>query len=161
MIFQFTPDIGQNQSFQPILDGNIYAAAITWNIFAQRWYLNLSDLNGNLIIYRAVSSSADPAAIANISWSQGIVTVVTEAPHFLGLGVVAELNISDNSPAGYNGIVDCNVTGPNTFTYALTADPGQQTQVGHFGSVVDLTDGAFVDSVLVYYDNSSTFVSIP
>lgn len=160
-IYQFTPTIGSNFTFNPVLDGNNYQATVTWNVFGQRWYLNLSDSNGNLVICTALVSSDDEHGISSISWDSGVVTVVATVPHFLSLGTPVVLNISGNSPDGYNGLYLCSVTGPSTFTYPLTIDPGQQVTLGSYGSIVDLCYGMFANSTLAYYANNNQFVTTP
>lgn len=161
MQYPFTGGIGVNMTFNPVLDNNIYNAVIVWNAYAQRWYLNLSDLNGNLTISRAVTASNDPRPISAISWSQNVVSVVTDTPHFFRIGSVVNLRISGTSPDGYNGVYLCRITGPSSFQYDLTTNPGQQVSAGNYGGIIDLTDGAFTSSVLVFYNNSQTFETIP
>jgi len=161
MIYPFVITIGRNFTFNPIMDGLAYQATITWNVFRQGWYFNLYNLNGNLIVSTALVSSDDQHAIESITWDNGVVTVTTALPHFMNLGIVANLNISGNSPDGFNGVFACNVTGPDTFTYLLDTNPGQQVVIGYFGSIVDLTHGHFTTSTLTYYANSTQFVSSP
>lgn len=31
------------------MDGNTYSLSVTWNIAGQRWYLTISDQNGNVV----------------------------------------------------------------------------------------------------------------
>jgi hypothetical protein len=38
---QFSPSSTAPFQFQPTLGGNVYTLVVTWNIFGQRWYLNL------------------------------------------------------------------------------------------------------------------------
>jgi len=160
-LFPFTPAIGQNMTFNPVLNGTTYSAIITWNVFGQRWYLNLSDSSGNLIISTAVVSSDDPYAIESISWLNNVVTVTASNPHFLKLGTLVNLSLKGNSPDAYNGLFQCTVTGPNTFTYAMTSNPGQSVTAGYFGGIVDLCVGQFTPSALVFYNNSSQFATLP
>ncbi|TKI08340.1 phage baseplate plug family protein [Martelella alba] len=47
-------------SFKPTLDGALYNATVTWNIFGQRWYLNIFDSNSTLVLtLPMVGSPAD------------------------------------------------------------------------------------------------------
>ncbi len=160
-LFPFTPAIGQNMTFNPVLNGVTYSAIVTWNVFGQRWYLNLYDSSGNLIIATAVVSSDDPYSIEAISWINNVVTVTTSYPHFLKLGTVVNLALTGNSPDAYNGLFQCLVTGPSTFTYAMDSNPGQSVTVGYFGGIVDLCAGQFSPSTLVFYNNSSQFATLP
>jgi hypothetical protein len=161
MLFPFVESLIQNFSFNPTLDGNNYVAVITWNVAGQRYYLNLTDVSGNLIICDAIVSSADPQAIASLDWESGVVTVTTVNPHWIPLGQLVSLRINLSSPAGYNGVFDCTPTGLSSFTYELDTDPGDQVQVGSFGAVVDLCQGLFETSRLVYYSYNNSFEAFP
>lgn len=46
----FSPSAARAFQFSPTLDGATYTGVVTWNTFGQRWYLNLYDLGGNLVI---------------------------------------------------------------------------------------------------------------
>jgi hypothetical protein len=48
-IIAFTPTPQAPFQFQPTLDGNSYNATVTWNVYGQRWYVNLVDGFGDLI----------------------------------------------------------------------------------------------------------------
>lgn len=55
----FLPSTIANFQFQPTLDGKQYTAIITWNLFGARYYLNLYDLQGNLVIAIPMVGSPD------------------------------------------------------------------------------------------------------
>lgn len=161
MQYPFVENLAQNFTFNPTLDGNNYVATITWNVAGQRYYLNLVDVSGNLVICAAVVSSADPASIASLSWDSGVVTATTTEPHGLVLGSLVALRVSGSNPDGYNGVQDCTPTGPSTFTYELSANPGDAVQAGSFGTVIDLCQGLFSASRLVYYAAANAFEAFP
>lgn len=50
-IIPFTPNNNQSPPFQAIftLDGVGYNVSATWNVYAQRWYLNIADASGNIV----------------------------------------------------------------------------------------------------------------
>ena len=56
-IIPFTPGPAAPFQFQATLDGNLYNCVVTWNLMGQRWYLNVYDLSGNLIICTAMAGS--------------------------------------------------------------------------------------------------------
>ena len=43
--------------FTPTLNGTQFTAIITWNMYGQRWYLNLYTLNGVLVLCCALIGS--------------------------------------------------------------------------------------------------------
>ena len=53
----FTPSATANFQFQPTLDGNTYTAIVTWNVAAQRYYINLYDLSNTRILTIAMVAS--------------------------------------------------------------------------------------------------------
>ena len=70
--------------------------------------------------------------IASMSWSAGIVTVQTSAPHTYVPG--CDVTISDAVPTGYNGTFTARTVLDNTqFTYALDSNPGVATKTGNVG----------------------------
>lgn len=46
-------------SFQAVLDGNMYNITVTWNIFGLRYYVNVFDAQGNLILTTPMVGSPD------------------------------------------------------------------------------------------------------
>jgi len=53
----FAPGNNQNFSFQPTLDGLQYSAVVTWNLFGQRWILNIYTLQGTLVLQKPLTGS--------------------------------------------------------------------------------------------------------
>ena len=49
----FTPSNSTPFQFQATLDGAQYNIIVTWSLAGQRWYINVVDLNGNLILSQA------------------------------------------------------------------------------------------------------------
>lgn len=58
-VVPFTPSANALFSFQPTLGGTQYNLYVTWNLAGQRWYLNIADLQQNLILAEALISSPD------------------------------------------------------------------------------------------------------
>jgi len=57
-------------------------------------------------------------ALASLTWSGGVVTGTTAAPHGFANGQQIQLTISGAVPSGYNGTYICTITGASLFTYA-------------------------------------------
>ena len=56
----FYPFSGSEQKsmvFTPVLDGSVYNCRITWNIAAQRWYLNITNNSGRRLLTVPVIAS--------------------------------------------------------------------------------------------------------
>lgn len=68
VITPFNPSPNANFQFQASLDGNTYNVILTWNVYAQRYYVNIYDLTGVEILSRPLVASPDEA---NISLTAG------------------------------------------------------------------------------------------
>jgi len=48
--FNYNPTSESVFQFQPTLDNNVYNVIVNYNIFGQRFYVNIYDLSGTLIL---------------------------------------------------------------------------------------------------------------
>lgn len=76
---------------------------------------------------------APALAISQLQWSNGTVTVTTQAA-IAGLtaGETFTTTVANASPTAYNSTVTATVTGTNTFIYPLAANPGTATATGTY-----------------------------
>jgi len=49
-IIQFTPSNNSNFQFQATFDQVVYNVIVNWNIYSQRYYVNIYDLNNILVV---------------------------------------------------------------------------------------------------------------
>ena len=86
---------------------------------------------GTLSLLTNISSLASilsgAKSLASLTWSGSVVTGTTSAPHGLPSGQNITLIVSGVTPAAYNGVFTCAITGASTFTYALVSNPGAAT----------------------------------
>jgi hypothetical protein len=155
--YNFQPPAQSNFTFEPTLDGNPYTAVVPYLLFGQRFYLQLTSLNGTLIFNRALVGSPSGVSIETMTWQTGYVAVETTAPHGYSVGQTIELTIKGCSPPALNGIFDCLITGPDTFTYPLPGDPGAASALGGISYDIDLAFGYFQVSTLVYRTATAQF----
>ena len=73
-LYQFTPTVDQNFSFLPTFDGLQYNGAVTWNLFGQRWVVNVYNLQGQLYFQKPLTASPEGY---NINLAQGYFTTST------------------------------------------------------------------------------------
>lgn len=77
-----------------------------------------------------------PAAISSMSWSGGVVTVATAAPHGMTVSDVLNLTIAGVTPTAYNANDRiCTITGASTFTFPLVSNPGSVTVQGTWAPI--------------------------
>jgi hypothetical protein len=148
--------------FSPTLDGQQYTAIVTWNLEGQRYYLNLYDLSNNLITCRARVGSPGGFPLQSLSWSGGIVTATTVTPHGYPPASFVTLSITGAAPDGFNvQNAQCYVTGPSTFTYAVSTAPGAATMFGAASRDIDLVGGYFETSTMVFREGTQNFEVAP
>ena len=164
-VIAFAPSPLTPFEFQATMDGQVCTIRVPWNLFGQRWYINVSQLDGTLILARALVGSPAAQELASLAWddTRGLVTATTVAPHGFVLGSAIDLVISGNTPIGFDGSFRCDVTGPSNFVYPLATDPGAQTAttVGIADWRVDLVKGYFAASSLVFRQDSQQFEIAP
>lgn len=137
-------------SFQPTLDGAQYLATIRWNLFGQRRYLFLTQLDGTPVVTTPVIESPPSLTLASLSWANGAVTAVTALPHNFQSGSTVALTVSGCVPATYNAQTQAFVPDHQTLTYPLIGDPGPATMLGVADWVVNIVAGYFTTSSLVF-----------
>ena len=155
--YPFQPSSVAPFSFQPTLDGDTYNATVTWSVFGQRWYLNIYALDGTLVVSEGLSASPTGLSLQSLSWARGRAYAMTIDPHGLNIGGLVGLTISGASPDAFNGLQSCLITGPSTFTYPLSPNPGQVTMTGAASYNVNLVGGYFTASTVVFRDQTQTF----
>ena len=157
-LIPFVPSPNTPFTFQPTLDGQQYNAIVTWNFWdlGGRWYVNLYDQQQNRIFTLPLIGSQAQTTLSSMSWDAGLVTAVAPGVLPYGIGAIAQYSIANAVPSGYNGVFRCTITGPATFTYPLTDDPGLCTAPGAFSIDVSLTGGYFT-STLVYRQSTGNF----
>ena len=157
----FVPGTITPFSFSPTLDGVQYAATVPWNEFAQRHYLGLTDLSGNQILYKGLASSG-PRISANFTWANGIGAAELSAPHWVPIGTVAPVRISQT------GVFDSSYqalsTSPITLTFPFIAIPGAQLPVPGIVNFalnllagVTLSDGTPLAGYLLFHYDTMQF----
>lgn len=160
----FLPTATKPFQFNPTLDGASYSLVVTWGLAGQRWYFNLYDQTGALVVYLPLIGSPSGVDIESMTWDQTtrLVTVTTALPHRLWLGVPVTLTISDMLPVAFNGVFDLLPIGPQTLTYSQPDDPGgPSTTQGIIGRDIDLVAGYFKTSTLVFREHTKQFEVAP
>jgi len=62
-LYQFTPQINQNFTFSPTLDGQQYSVIVVWSLFGQRWIVNVYTLQGVLLFQKPLTGSPNDYSI--------------------------------------------------------------------------------------------------
>lgn len=157
----FVPNVQGPFTFQPVLDGITYAASVRWNTAAQRWYLTVVQLDGARVVTLPLISSPSGAAIENVVWANGTVTIKTATPLGYQIGTTVQLTVTGCVPVALNATWSALITDIDTFTFALTGDPGDATQLGRATYNINMVASYFSTSVLVYREDTTTFEVTP
>lgn len=97
--------------------------------------------NPALISFQVQSTGGTPVSVSSMSWSGGLVTVTTAAPHGRPLGYALSLTFFGATPGTINSTFLCTVTGSSTYTFSLTGNPGSIT--GTLTYIAFLTNARF------------------
>lgn len=148
----FAPTGTEPFQFQPILNGTQYTALITWNIFGERYYLNLYDLSNNLIVCEALTESG-PMLRCALTWADNVATAVCQAPHNVPIADVAYLRISQTDGSTYEGVYLGTAVDEVTLTFDLTTNPDQPVAIaGTLSFDLDLLGGYGIGSLYFHAD---------
>ena len=58
-LIPFNPSAYANFQFNPELDGVTYIGIVTWNLYGERYYINIYNNNGTLIVTNPLIASPD------------------------------------------------------------------------------------------------------
>lgn len=141
----FVPSTTAPFQFQATFDAAQYNVIVTWNEFGQRYYINVYDLAGNLILARAIASSGTQLA-ATLSWANGYATAVTSGNHNVPTGQMAAVQVSGTG-LGYDGSHQALASNPTTLMYVLAGNPGSPGS-GNIGQDINLLAGYFTSSLV-------------
>jgi hypothetical protein len=153
----FTPSATSVFQQQIVLDNQAYTLLINWSLFGCRYYVNLYDQTGTLVVCRPLIGSPLGYDLTSLVSANNVVTVTTSEPHTYPPGSVITLAISGCTPDIYNGIYQCNILDNMTFSYPLVTTDTGATGFGQVNFFLSLTEGYFT-SDMVYYPDSQQII---
>lgn len=156
-LFNFEPATTAPFQFNPTLDGQVCSARVPWSLFGQRYYLELSALDGTVIFNKALVGSPIGVAIQSATWYNGHVHMKTEGPHGYHVGLTLDLTISGCVPDTFNGLKRCLAVAADEFIFDAQAFPGIPIQLGRVDYNINLVWGYFGQSTLVFREPSRQF----
>jgi hypothetical protein len=157
---QFQPSPTANTRFQATLDSQVYNVVINWNLFGARYYVNIYTLAGQRIVTEPLIGSPLGYDLSSLTSDNNIASAVTAVSHTYTVGSIVPLQIAGNTPTAFNGTFNCNITGPNSFTYPLPGTIDQATQLGTATYTLSLTAGYF-NSTMVYFPDNEQIIITP
>jgi hypothetical protein len=161
----FTPTPAASSSpfgFQPTLDFQASNGLVPWSLFGRRWYFQLTDVGGNLIVLRSLVGSPDGVLNKLITTHvQGFVTVETTLPHDFKLMDTVDITLSGVTPETLNGAQRAFITGPTSYRFSVNQIFPSVTSYGRTDYNIDLVQYYVLDSTLVFRESSQNFEVTP
>lgn len=148
----FAPSNIAAPQFMATFDGNQYSIVITWNISSQRYFINVYGLDGTWICTVPLIGTSSGVNITALSYdpTQGVMDATVESPNWRPVGQILSMYIENCQPDVINGAYDCLMITPNTFSFPISADPGQATVLGSASVFMNMIAGYFKQSSLIF-----------
>jgi hypothetical protein len=151
-IIPFLPSNTKVPSFMVVLDGRNYNISVTWNVSAQRYYINLSDMKGDWITTVPLITTPPGEPIASFTYDplQGLATVVKQYGHRQRAGTIIRYTLMGFMPTSLNGTIRGLTLDDVTFSYPMVVNPGLVIRLGSVHRILDMVAGLFQRSTLCY-----------
>jgi hypothetical protein len=157
----FLPSNIKTPSFDVVLDGNNYKTVVTWNVSAQRYYINVYSSTGTWIITTALVSSPPPRNVAGAIYDPFLNAVVVTLvdPSLWPVpasgpttkpGTIIDYTLEGFQPSTYNGKFRCLHLNNTEFTFPMDTDPGSLIVLGRVSRLLNMIDTVFEISTMVY-----------
>lgn len=143
----FAPTAGAPFQFQPTLANGVqYIVSLPWNELGQRYFINVTDLSGNPILYRGLAATG-PTLAATLAWGDGVASANMTLPHNVPVGQLVNIRISQSN-TGFDGKFQALSVAPTTLTYQLPVNPQQSLPIaGKVNFDLDLLAGIGIGSI--------------
>jgi hypothetical protein len=160
-IIPFLPSNIMTPVFNAVLDGNNHKIAVTWNISAQRYYVNVYDFNGTWIITVPLISTPPARAVKSTQYDPFLNAVVVELVDpsrwpvpttgpVTKPGTMIDYTLEGYQPDTYNGKFRCLHINDTMFTFPMDTDPGPLIVLGRASRMLSMIDTVFKTSSMVY-----------
>jgi len=145
------------------LDGDDYEVRITWNISAQRYYVNINAQDGTWMTTVPLIQTPPARDVDTVLWDilQGVLIVtlvdpslwpIPLSPSGIGTrpGTVIEYTFENFVPSTYNGKFRGLHVNETTFRITMPTDPGLIQTPGSVSRYLNMAAGIFNVSTLIY-----------
>jgi hypothetical protein len=161
-IVPFVPSTLRPFNFNALFDGQPYNVFITWNVSAQRYYVDVYGDGGQWIITVPLFASPPARRVQSVSYNPFLlvleVTLIspTDWPVPLspaGLntapGTIIDYTLEGFTPDVFNGKFRGMHINETLFTIPMATDPGNPTIIGSVSRILNMV-GSLFDSTLIY-----------
>ena len=162
-VIPFIPSNISVPTLNVTLDGDDYSVTVTWNISAQRYYINIYGSDGTWITTVPLVSTPPGRNINTVVFdpflSRVTVTMVDPllwpvplSPAGLATpaGIIIDYTLEGFDPDTYNGTFRGMNINETTFVFPMATDPGPVVIVGNVNRLMNMAAGVFTTSSLIY-----------
>jgi hypothetical protein len=163
-IIPFIPSNIVTPTFIVTFDGDDYKVTITWNISAQRYYVNIYAQDGTWIVTTPLVQTPPSRAVEKVYYDilRRVMTITLVSPLYFPVplgsnltpsGTIVDYTLENFDPPVLNGKQRSLHVNDLTFSFPLTDDPGQIHVIGSIARYIDMAGGIF-KSVFIYRNGS-------
>lgn len=162
-VIPFLPSNLVAPKFSVVLDGDPYNVVITWNISAQRYYVNVYGLDGSWLITIPLIQSPPARNIETIKFDpfQQAMIVKFVDPSLWPIplskegvstdpGTIVDYTLENFDPPFWNTKWRSLHIDPITFSFPMPSDPGEIKIVGTVSRYLNMVGSIFRRSTLIY-----------
>lgn len=166
-ITSFVPSNIRPFRFNATFDREQYEVIITWNISAQRYYINVYGLDGTWVVTVPLIQTPPARAINSVSYDPFMNQVVVKlvdptlwpvplSPGGLATrpGTMIDYTLENFTPDTYNGTFRGMHVNEVTFFYPMETDPGPVLITGSVSRKLNMVAGVFQTSSLIYRNSA-------
>jgi hypothetical protein len=166
-IIPFVPSNIRRFKFFAQLDNAKYTIETSWNVSAQRFYIDIYTSDGRWIITTPLVGSPPGRPIGDVVWNQprGIMTVTMGDPTTWPIplspgglatkpGTFMDYTLTGFQPDTYNGKFRGMHVDEITFEVPMTTNPGSLIITGFVNRYLNMIETVFETSTLIYRNNA-------
>jgi hypothetical protein len=156
----FRPSNVRAPSYNVTLDDGQFILVVTWNVAAQRYYINIYSTDGTWVCTIPLVDTAIGRPVKSMYYDlnqQAIVGIFDNTPNpvigtaiWRPLGQIVQYTFEGFIPGILNGQVGCLRTGFGSFIYPMKTNPGPISVLGNGSRYMNMAEGYFTTSTLIY-----------
>jgi hypothetical protein len=142
--------------YSVVLDGVSYTVLVTWNVSAQRYYVNIYGNNKTLIVCRPLVQTSHSNPITDIYYDQNLGVMIVTLLNYIyrPIGQIIKYTLENFNPSILNGTINALTLSMNQFSFPIDNDPGAIITLGSAGRYMDMAAGYFQNSTLIFRNNA-------
>jgi hypothetical protein len=162
-VIPFLPSNLVQPTFIGTFDSDQYRVTVSWNVAAQRYYINIYGQDGTWIVTVPLVQTPPARPVASVVYDnlRRVVTVkmidpsqwpvpLYSAEVLTPPGIIVDYTLENFDPPVLNAKWRSLHVDPITFSFPLANDPGQVHILGSVSRMIDMVEGVFVTTRMIY-----------